>query len=399
MNSVTVKVLMGLLSFFIILMVGSQIYFSFNDKFDYDVALEYSVSENVSFKGIIVRNETVIPKTANGVIDYSYGDGSKVSVGSKIAEVYNSAAEILAKDKIAVYQQEIENLKDAQNYGTAEYAQGDTVKSLVDEKYRAVTMLLQQGDYLNAEKQSSELLLLMNKYNVITEQESSYQEQITKLQNKIDLLKTVYTEPKSVVSAQKSGYFVSYTDGYESKLNFSTIDALNPEDIESVINNPGQPVSDAVGKYFDSYSCKIVGIINTKNSFIENTYMSIKLSSGSAVYDVYVESVEKLDDSDNCKIVLYCETLDMSVVKNRVEQVELIFDKHDGIKVSRKAIRFEDNVKGVYVIYGEDFIFKKINVIYEGDDYVLSEITGDANYLQIYDQIVLEGISVEKRSG
>ena len=74
----------------------------------------------------------------------------------------------------------------------------------------------------------------------------------------------------------------------------------------------------------------------------------------------------------------------------RTAEVELIFSEETGIKVSRSAIRFVDGIKGVYVIEGELVEFKKLNVIYDGDDYVLSENTSDPEYLNLYDKILLE---------
>ena len=47
------------------------------------------------------------------------------------------------------------------------------------------------------------------------------------------------------------------------------------------------------------------------------------------------------------------------------------------------------------MILGKDVTFKKINVIYEGDDNVLSENTSNEDYLLLYDQILLEVVSDE----
>ena len=47
------------------------------------------------------------------------------------------------------------------------------------------------------------------------------------------------------------------------------------------------------------------------------------------------------------------------------------------------------------MILGKDVTFKKINVIHEGDDYVLSENTSNEDYLLLYDQILLEVVSDE----
>ena len=72
-----------------------------------------------------------------------------------------------------------------------------------------------------------------------------------------------------------------------------------------------------------------------------------------------------------------------------------VTDLTKGLKVPRSAIRFQGDQKGVYVILGKDVTFKKINVIYEGDDYVLSENTSNEDYLLLYDQILLEVVSDE----
>ena len=81
----------------------------------------------------------------------------------------------------------------------------------------------------------------------------------------------------------------------------------------------------------------------------------------------------------------------------------------------RQAIRFADiteettaaseggepatsvtNYKGVYIIKGEQVTFKKIDVIYEGSDYVLSAVhEEDGSYLSLYDDIMLEGAEAD----
>ncbi|MBQ4094866.1 MAG: hypothetical protein IJC65_00375 [Oscillospiraceae bacterium] len=396
-NSTTLKVVAWLLSVFVLLTLGSQLYFAYHDKFEYNVALEYEVSENISFKGIIVRDETLIKSSSDGVIDYRYSDGSKISAGSLIAECYSSKSEILSKQRIDAYEKEIANLKEAQSYAEADYSDADSVKKLIDEKYSEIINHIQLGEYELAQMDKSELLMLMNKYNIITGVDEDYNSLIESLTGKIELVKDVYSDPISTIVSEKGGYFVSVTDGYEEQLNYETIYDLTADDINSIIENPRKETYGTVGKCFDSYSCKIIGIINTDNPYFADTYLSVKLSSGSSSYEVYVESIEKIDDEGNCIIILDCEMMDSSIIKNRVEQMHLVFDDYKGIKVDRKAIRFVDNQKGVYIIYGEDMLFKKINVIYEGDDFVLAEITDNPDYLNVYDQIVLEGYNVKKR--
>ncbi len=390
----TLKVVGVLLSLFLIATVCSQIYFVTNDKCTYNVALEYSVSQSLSFKGVIVRNETVITSPSGGVVDYCYSDGSKISAGAVIANCYASKAEILSKQKKESYESEIAGLKQAQSFVNTEYSDADSVKRLIDEKYGEMADYIRLKEYEKAKDSEAELRVLMNKYNVITGLESDYQQLITSLEDKISLVDQVYNEPTSSVVSKSGGYFVSTTDGYEQSLNYETIYDLDKKSIEDIVNGKPQPVANAIGKTFDSYSCKIIGVINTDNPFFADTYVNFKLSSSSNVYSAYVEKIDKVNDKGDCIIILDCEMIDEFIIKNRVEQIQLIFDDYDGIRVPRKAIRFKDNQKGVYIIYGEEYVFKKINVVYEGDDFVLSEITDDEDSLMIYDQIVIDGRGV-----
>jgi hypothetical protein len=51
------------------------------------------------------------------------------------------------------------------------------------------------------------------------------------------------------------------------------------------------------------------------------------------------------------------------------------------------------NYKGVYIREGEQVEFRKIDVIYEGSDYVLSAVHNeDSSYLSLYDDIMIEGV-------
>ena len=94
--------------------------------------------------------------------------------------------------------------------------------------------------------------------------------------------------------------------------------------------------------------------------------------------------------------------------------VELIQGEPSGLKVPREAIRFADvnetytddagnehekttRKKGVYIRKGEQVLFKEINVVYEGNDYVLSEITTDPEFLALYDDIMIEGVDKDEQ--
>lgn len=115
MNSLTVKILTGLLSVLIITTIGSQIYSALTERHDTEEAVLVTINEDIAFKGVVTEMKRMSPMTAAGVLDYTYSDGSKISVGNTIASVYSSEDAVTAKNKIKILESEIAALERAQN--------------------------------------------------------------------------------------------------------------------------------------------------------------------------------------------------------------------------------------------------------------------------------------------
>lgn len=394
MNSLTVKILAALVSVLMVTTICSQIYYFVHDKHDTEEAVLATVNEDIVFSGIIIRDERVVTYDGGGVLDYAYPDGSKVSVNNTIAEVYSSEDAIAAKDKIALIDEQIQLLERAQNPGTTNYVEPEALLSRIENKYNELLESTVNTDFSELSDVKSELALVMNIYNIVTGTETSYDEKIRELEQKREELKSIAGSPDDVIKADKTGYFVSYADGYENKLSTDKIDRLTEKDINDVLKGGAQTPENAIGKMFDDYSCKIAGVVDYDTRVAEDAELSLMLNSSKNVYDVTVESVKVCgENEDKMLVVLNCDRLDENLVNSRTLTAKLIFDEYQGIKVPRSAIRFSGDEKGVYVILGKDISFKKINVIYEGDDYVLSENTSEEEYLLLYDQILLEVVS------
>ncbi|MBD5140542.1 MAG: hypothetical protein HDT25_03880, partial [Ruminococcus sp.] len=81
MNTITVRILVFLLSLFILITVFSQISIQFQDSYVTETAVLYSSAEKVSFQGVYIRNETPVYGGASGVLSYPNADGSKIANG------------------------------------------------------------------------------------------------------------------------------------------------------------------------------------------------------------------------------------------------------------------------------------------------------------------------------
>lgn len=394
MKSLTTKILAGVLCVLLFAVVGSQLYYRINDKHKTEEAVLCEINDNLSFKGVIVRDEKVIKNDTEGVLDYRYTDSSKISVGSTIANVYKSQDDIAAQNQIEKLKNSISMLERAQNPGTINYVQPDTLKTKIDNEYNDMLTNSLKKDYASLSKTKNDLSVVLNIYNIITGSVKNYSDQIKSMKSEVSKLNKS-TKPIKQIKSSNTGYFVSYADGYESKLKTNNINKLTEKDITDIINSKPQYQDNVVGKMFSNYSCKIVGIINNDKRISEGSSLNLMLSSSKSKYNVTVDSIKPAKDNNKSIVVFSCDRLDESLVDSRVQSAKIVFDEYEGLKIPRKAIRFKNKDKGVYVLLGNDITFKKIDVIYENedDDFVISKNTSNEEYVLLYDQILMEVIS------
>ena len=401
MNSITVKVLGIALSVFILIMVGSQIVFNINNSHDTEEAVLYTVNENISFKGMFLRDERVIKydNTAGGVMNYLYDDGLKVSENSAIAKVYSNEDQIYYRNRLSRLKSVLSDLKRSQSPGTTNYVQAETLKSKIEGHYLNVANMIQRKDYSSVSDESDDLLYTMNIYNIVTGTTGDFKPAIRQIKAEINELKTKIEDPVESIKSNESGYFVKSVDGYETSVEFDDVENMSTDELQRLFDIKPDVPENAVGKLLKSYEWKFLGIIKNTNKFLINDGLSIRFNSSNKIYGVTVDSIKPIDGTDNSIVILSCNELDDTVLNNRFDNAELIFDEYTGIKIPREAIRFQGKQKGVYVMLGQDITFKKVDVIYEGDDYVLSKNTSNDSYLLLYDQILLEGVSADEVSG
>ncbi|MBR6337554.1 MAG: hypothetical protein IKR76_07455 [Ruminococcus sp.] len=393
-SSATIKVMTVLLSLFVVVMVAYQVYYHFNEKRDTVEAELYTYNDNVTGRGVFVRDETVITYSGGGVLEYKYADASKVSKGSTVANVYESEKDILNVGRIAQLEDRIAELTRAEQPGTTDYIQPESLKSNIDAKYKLLISASIDNDFETVKKYENEISQIMSIYNLVTNATDSYEGAVSSLKSELKKLKKEVKKPKEKIDATDTGYFVSYADGYEATLTKEKCVNLTKQQILDIVegNDHVAKPPNSAGKLLKDYSCKILMVIDNDERVVSGLYIKAMLSASKEAYNVYIDSVKDAGDGQSI-VILSCDSLDAALVSERVQRIELVFDDYTGLKVPREAIRFNDKKeKGVYVILGQDVQFKKIDIIYEGDDYVLSKNTSNEDYLLLYDQILLEAV-------
>lgn len=397
MDTITAKILVFLLSVFVLIIVAHQVTLLFDDSYETETATLYSSAEKVSFKGIYVRNETVVKSSTNGVLSYPELDGNKIAKDSVVAYVYKSAEDIYINQRIEALNQEVELLEKEQNPGTTAVVRPEFISALIEEKYQTITSLIARNDLSQLAEERKNFQSLLGIYQIIIGEETDYSDRIDRLSKEIEELEKKKSQPIDVITVPDSGYFISYADGYENVLSPDKLSGITVDKVKEIIENDGYDSTkvskNAVGKIVNGYEWKLIGLINENDAFFRTGQdVTVKLSSTPDTVNAVIEDIIESEDSKESIIVLSCEKLNYNLVQCRTERVELILNDYSGIKVPREAIRFnKNNEKGVYILQGQKIAFKKLDVIYECDDYLLSKVNSDTGYISVYDDIITSG--------
>lgn len=398
MENGIMKVLFVLLAGLILCSVFNSVYTNVTEEYKTQTAVIYSSADKVSFRGVYIRDESVIKKSYTGVLSYPISDGSKVANGSVVAYVYENESDIEINRKIQELSDEIDLLKAAQNPGTVLTADPAFISSLISQRYQSVATKLAKRDISDIKSQRDDLLTLMSIYQISVKQEDGYDDRIAELNGQIDELVKKRKNSKSEIVSPDSGYFVSSTDGYESVLTIDNSGKLSAETIKDVIANESSVKAsrdkNEIGKLVRGYNWKIAGVIDNSES-VYNPGNTVKLSFASTPDTVTatIEALEPTEDPEEWVLILRCEEMTFDLVQKRVERVEMTLNDFEGIKVPREALRFnKNNEKGCYVLWGQRVLFKKVDPIFESEDYMLSRLTSNEEYVCVYDDIIIEGV-------
>lgn len=407
MGSRVVKVLGIILSAFAVFYFGYQIYFFMYTPYDTEIAMLYNYSDQVDLNGVVIKSEQIIEGTADGVVKYEYSNSQKIGSGSVVATVYQSENDLLNQDLLDTKKSYLELLQSLEEKKTSIRNNTQSIGANVKENQIDLLLKIKNSDFSDMEESEFQFLESLLKQDLIINNDASYSETITALQSEISQLEGSITQAVSTVTAPITGYFTSNVDGYEQIYTSDILNDLNPDTAANLIKNTKPAESAAgIGKIITSSEWKFLALVKTDDAerFKQGETISLSFSSTEQVIPASIEQVNYQKDSEYSVLVLGCNIMNESVIDLRKETPSAVFETGSGLRVPSSAIRVQ-NVEeeqkdgtvqsvaqpGVYINMGQVVKFKKLDIIYETDDYAISAIRADTDYLQLYDEIILEG--------
>ncbi len=394
------KVLSILAAVVIVVYFISQIYNISARTFTTQIVYEQNVLNTVDAEMFIIREETVLTVPASGVTVPLADNAERVSKGSSIAAVF--ATEEAAENYV-----ELQALQ--KKLTTYQKIDGQLKLSTVD--------IEKLTDEINSEFKDILDLTYLNDFDELSDKKLSFSEKISRKQisidKKVDCASQIAqlqseisalsgTVPSQIITAEASGYYVNKEDGYENLISVDDIDELTPKKLEEALESEKkEPTSGSIGKIIDGYNWYIACVVDSADVSTFKKEKPVSLIFGDSNEDIvstYLYSIKKIDDK-NSLVVFRCTLMNDKLISLRKLNGKIVIDDFTGLKVSRDAVRIDENGNtGVFVRRGNIVNFRSLNIIYSEDSFVVASKPGENSdtklpyaHLKQYDEVIISG--------
>lgn len=391
------KLLAILLSAFFIFYAGYQVWRFFYNPYQTEIATEYSVSESLHVYGIAVRSETLIESAyTSGSVSYVYEDAQRVLKNRTVAYTHASSETVDKMSRLEELEKEISLLQEASQGGAQLYGTMEFINSQIGSTVLEYAQAINTRDFSGLSEAKDDLLLSINKKTVITGEENKFQDRIDILTAECNELKEeIAADSAETVNSPKTGYFISGIDGFENLINKDNMREMTAAQIEEIINTDVITVEPKVGKIADSYKWYYVISVDDEaaENFYEGRSVDINFDGFNDSISFKVESVLKDDTSENTIVFLLCTKFTSELASLRQVSADVIFNTISGLRVSSSAIRFNNEQSmGVFILDRGEVKFRKIEISYEGNGYVIAKwYKGETANLQLFDEVFTAG--------
>ena len=403
MKKATYKIGLYILSIFFITYCAYQGYKSLHKPYKTEVAYNYTVVDSYTGRGFFIRDEEEFPVDSGGAVSFIYPDGAKVNKNSIVAECFEN--EDSAKITYNIHQLE-NQIKDLEEINTGSKISTVATES-VSKKIMNDIVLLNKSVYAkdlsNLNSKCAAIINDINKKQINSGTVKNFDEKIEQLKSELEYLKsTLKTETQEILSPM-NGYFTSTSDMCGDKISPAMLDDINSEFCEKVISSPPE-INDRYAKIIKSHNWYFALNVSGKDldKFKEGREVTVsfpllnKEDIEAVVYQINVKESDKPGEAPKeGVIILKSDYVLDKLTTARVTEIKINFKSYSGLKINSDAIRFYDNAKGVYIISDQQIKFKPINIIYEGNGYVIiSETMEGASTVRFFDEVIVEGVEL-----
>ncbi|MEF9976282.1 MAG: HlyD family efflux transporter periplasmic adaptor subunit [Oscillospiraceae bacterium] len=369
-----------------------------NRPYTTQTAIKYTISDAVTSKAFMDMPQENITYNG-GVLSYLKENGEKVSPGNVLAEVFANNEQAQSRALSKQLTKEADLLKSA-----AASTVGVNIETLLEQKLSkgyALIELLDSKQYSTINHIKSDLQLATNKLQIATKEVSDFNASIDALTSAAAAASDA-AGAFETVNAPRVGYFVSAERSMPPVFTSQQLAEITPLELKTAnVTIAEDAESNVMGRLIYDYRWKCYMSVNLKQSekFIEGKEISLKFPEVSdARIPARIEKVETDTANDAAKITITSDYMNKEIISFKGSKAQAIFGDFEGLRLDKSALRILNGEPGVYVKYGNTAEYRKIKILFEDENYILTPLTYEkgVNELKMYDEVIIGGRNIEE---
>lgn len=401
-NNSKQNLVMAVIVIAILAFVAVECFSVLNVSIKTQTAYVTTVYDTVDAKALVIRDEKQA-QAGSGVAVATVSDGEKVAAGGSIAMLFASSENAQQYSNYLELEKEREYYIDLINVSVGSVTDIERLESSILTDVNGFIRSAAHSDTQSAQSYSHDLNDGFTKRALLIGDQIDFSSVLQEINDRISAINVNSCKPSGYVTAETSGYYSRYTDGLEDAFAYSSVDDLDIDTLNSYIAQ-AEAASGTVqgsGKIINSYVWYLCCVVNSEDI--------VGLENGASL-KVYVKSLNK---ELNCRIVsgaettafgntqtvliLSCNEMNSEISSMRLEDIEIRVKSYTGIKVNSAAVHELDGEKGVYALVSNIAKWRRADILYTGEDYVILSYNDPdiSNGIKLYDEIIIRGKDVK----
>ena len=403
------RIITVILALVLVIFVVYQLFASLYNPITTEIVNQFTTTDGINITGVIIRDETPVNNTYSGTMHFETQDSERVAKNGIIANVFGTEEQSYAATEIEKIEKEIANIEDIQKYNDLNAVDLGLINNKLYGELNAIICSAQTGKYTDITEHKEAMLTLMNRKQIATGVAVDFSSQLEQLKAKRNSLSSTLGTPLGSIKAEKSGYFLSVTDGYEGILTTDKLDIITPEFLEGLTPHKTED-SSVIGKLVSDYTWYIAASVSINDSLAFKVGDTLKILTGinnCPEIKVTVHRVNMSVSDDRAVVIFSCNQINSELSTIRTAPMTVVKNSYSGLKVSTKALRFKNEqsetpdgtvssspVTGVYVLTGMTAKFVPVKIIYSNSGYAICELSKEDGALKLYDEIIVKGKNI-----
>ena len=306
-------------------------------------AYNYTQDVGMEARGILLREETILPDAGGSYVDHILAEGEKAAAGQAAALLYTDPAALTTRQAIRTLSAEIEQLQYALSSGTqatdASRLDGQVLSSIT-----ALRSLTAKGDLTALEDYALSLRTMVFKRDYAygdTNAAGQLGQLIQSKQAELVQLNASLNQVASVVYTPAAGVFSGTVDGWEGLLTPDKLEGLTAAGLEALLAQSPAPAAGPVGKLITGSTWYFAALLEGTDTGLKSGRTYTLTFSG----DYYGQIPMELDrvslEGEQTLAIFSCRSHLADTTLLRAQTVDVVIHHLEGIRVPRKALRVE----------------------------------------------------------